>query len=322
MPEGRRDSGDYSLDWWQAGIDNAEAGNYQDALVCFERCLKSDPTLLDAHFMKAACLVELARFEEANLAIEDHLDRETEVAPIWSLKATVHAALNELDTAVAACEVAIEISESREPKYLIQQAIFLFDLGRETEALENYDRVLQLAPEDSLAWMNKGVCLSRLGRMEEALTCYAQSLSIEPESVLTWKNIEVALRKLQRFKEMVLACEIGLEYDPDHKDLWGDRAFALLRLRKYDEALQSVTRALELNPGRASYWGWRACALSGLGQYSDALAAAVRGLEIDPDDAYLWKEKGLSLLHLSRHADANACFAVVDDLLNLERERA
>lgn len=159
MQERREHSRDQTPDWWQAGIYNAEAGNYREALVCFDKCLTADLSATDCHFMKAACLVERGRLEEANSAIDDYLEQETEVAAIWSLKATVHAKLNELDTAVAACDVAVETSEAKEPKYLHQQGLFLLDLGRNAEALENYDKILQLVPEKSLGWMNKGLCL-------------------------------------------------------------------------------------------------------------------------------------------------------------------
>ena len=45
----------------------------------------------------------------------------------------------------------------------------LKDLGRSSEALESYDRALELKPDLAVAWCNRGLVLLELGRLDEAM---------------------------------------------------------------------------------------------------------------------------------------------------------
>jgi len=53
-------------------------------------------------------------------------------------------------------------------------------MGRATEALQAYERTVQLAPDFPDAWNNRGVLLRKLDRREEALECFARALQIDP----------------------------------------------------------------------------------------------------------------------------------------------
>lgn len=320
MPERQEHSRNFTPDWWQAGIANVDAGEYREALICFDRCLLSDESAVGCWSMKAICFQRLGQGEEAHECLSEYLSRAPDDHIKWRFAGDFYAAFGQPQTALDCYDYAVEDSAGTDASVWAQRGIVLADLGEHSEAITSYERAIELNPEYSVAWMNKGVSLSILGCFEDALDCYERSLSIEPNCALTWKNIGVALRKLKRYKEVVLACEIGLEYEPDYVDLLGDRALALLKLRKYDEALQSVTRALQLKPDKAGYWGWCASALLGVGEYDLALSAIGAAIEINPDASYFWKEKGFCLVRLNRFQEANACFAVADELWHEDTE--
>jgi tetratricopeptide (TPR) repeat protein len=63
---------------------------------------------------------------------------------------------------------------------LNNKGVVLSRLGRYDEAIDAYDRALNINPDYSIVWNNKGVVLSRLGRYEEAIDAYDRALSINP----------------------------------------------------------------------------------------------------------------------------------------------
>ncbi len=58
--------------------------------------------------------------------------------------------------------------------------------------LQQYDKALDINPDDYKAWVNKGNSLSALGRYEEALAACDKVLEIKPEDYKAWANKGIA----------------------------------------------------------------------------------------------------------------------------------
>lgn len=52
------------------------------------------------------------------------------------------------------------------------------------EAIECYNKSIQINPKAELAYFFKGVLLKDLGKIEEALDCFNKSIQINPNSCL------------------------------------------------------------------------------------------------------------------------------------------
>lgn len=57
----------------------------------------------------------------------------------------------------------------------------LTKLGKYQEAIESYDKALEINPNDFDAWNNKGHALKDSGRYQEAITSYDKALKINPD---------------------------------------------------------------------------------------------------------------------------------------------
>ncbi|MFP3206731.1 MAG: tetratricopeptide repeat protein, partial [Hydrogenobaculum sp.] len=77
----------------------------------------------------------------------------------------------------------------------------LRNLKRYEEALQCYDKAIQLEPNNALYWNNKGDALRNLKRYEEALQCYDKAIQLEPNNALYWNNKASVFEKLKKFNE-------------------------------------------------------------------------------------------------------------------------
>jgi len=56
----------------------------------------------------------------------------------------------------------------------------LYALGRYEEAIQCYDKALQIKPNFAGAWSNRGVTLDEIGQFEEAIKSYDKALATKP----------------------------------------------------------------------------------------------------------------------------------------------
>ena len=59
--------------------------------------------------------------------------------------------------------------------------------GKYQEAIEHFDKAIELDPNYVDAWYNKGVVLDNLGEHEEAIECYDKALELDPNNADAWK---------------------------------------------------------------------------------------------------------------------------------------
>ena len=78
----------------------------------------------------------------------------------------------------------------------LHQALDLQMQGKYEDALEMYDQVLEMDPQESRAHLAKGNIYDLMGRYDDAITCYDSSLECDPSNAETWYNKGVTLSKM------------------------------------------------------------------------------------------------------------------------------
>ena len=62
--------------------------------------------------------------------------------------------------------------------------MFLIDLGKYDEAIQCYDKAIEIDANYADAWNNKGNALDNLGKYDEAIQCYDSAIEIDANMLL------------------------------------------------------------------------------------------------------------------------------------------
>ena len=120
------------------------------------------------------------------------------------------------------------------------KVLCLSELGKHEEAMRCIDKALEIDPNDTYTWYEKGNALIELGKYEAAINAYEELLNICPEG---W--LDVWIRKgglhalLDNNKEAVDCCDRALKINSNLAEIWFFKGQALLKLARSDCAILS-----------------------------------------------------------------------------------
>ncbi|OLT58389.1 serine/threonine-protein kinase [Moorena bouillonii] len=178
------------------------------------------------------------------------------------------------------------------------------ELKRYEQALDAYNRAVEIRGEYAPAWQGQGKTLFALKYYEEALNAYDQAIQIEPDYSAAWKGRGKTLEQLERYDAAIKAFNSALELQPNDLDAWISLGNVQVKSKNYYDAIASFDKALKLKPDSYQAWYRRGWALHNLRQYKAAVQSYDRALDYKPNSAEAWYQRGNDLSNLQKYKDA------------------
>ncbi|MCG6899786.1 MAG: tetratricopeptide repeat protein [Gammaproteobacteria bacterium] len=179
----------------------------------------------------------------------------------------------------------------RELLQVYPQAVFILNVlgvafqeqGKFHEAVQAFNRAIELKPDYADAYSNRGNALCDLGQLQEAVASYEKAIQLLPDYADAYSNRGNALYKLGRLQEALQSCEMAIRLKPDYAEAYCNRGNALRELWQLEEAVGSYEKAIEHKPGYAEAYCNRGNALSDLGRLQEAVVSYQKAIELRPD---------------------------------------
>lgn len=223
-----------------------------------------------------------------------------EVLHRWSL------ALSKLGHYPSAERIARRLSARNldDAHWLRHVGTAVMDQDRFDEAMEIYDRVLDLDPDDGQTYKVIGSAWASQGKDDEAIESYQQALLVEPWNSEARSNLGNALQRTGHLEEAIECYHLALEAHPDDERFLNNLGFALFERGDVELAIEQYRRALQIEPRDTLVLRNLGTALLRLGDEEEALSTFEQALAIDPQDAGVLNAFGNALSNLGRLEEA------------------
>jgi predicted O-linked N-acetylglucosamine transferase (SPINDLY family) len=217
-------------------------------------------------------------------------------------------------------------TNSRSTAALSDQALVLGALNRHAEALESYDKVLAIAPDDLNVQLSRGHALHALGRYDEAIVCFDRILARKPghaDALCSRANTFLALK---RYTDALQSYDAALSVTPGHINSLYGRGTMLVERGDHAEAVVSLRRLLVLQPNHIGARNNIGQALLGLEQPTEALPHFEHVLAASPQHlgAIVGRSRALCAIGRTAEADAGSgqALALAPELASVNNFRA
>ncbi|BAZ91003.1 TPR repeat-containing protein [Raphidiopsis curvata NIES-932] len=152
-----------------------------------------------------------------------------------------------------------QVQDSQKVSNLLSQGNGLLDIGRYEEALQLYNRAIEIEKDSVPSWVNRGNALLSLKRYEEALKSYNRAIALRPNKNQAWYNRGNALSALGRYEEAIRSYNESIVIEPNKFEAWINKGIALTKLGRYQEGLASYNQAISINPNFPTAYYNKAC---------------------------------------------------------------
>lgn len=182
--------------------------------------------------------------------------------------------------AIETYEKALEI-EPKNVGVLIKIGLSYRHLENYDKAIEYYDRALDIEPDNKVAINNIGWALQCKGEIERAEEMYKKSLEIDQTYDIPLVNLTNIYFDKKEYQKAVETFQKALDKDHLNVANWIDLGRAYRYLEQYNKAISSYSEALDLDPANKIAWNNIGWAYFCAGDTDKAVDAYIESLKID-----------------------------------------
>jgi predicted O-linked N-acetylglucosamine transferase (SPINDLY family) len=161
-------------------------------------------------------------------------------------------------------------------------ANILQDLGRDEEAVQSYQRAMEINPDFPGTYYNMGSILMEKGDNDEALSCFEKALELDPACADIYNSIGVIYQSKGKLDDAIAYYQRALDADPKSAMAYYNLGNVLFRMESFDEAITCYQKALQLDPNYAKAYCNLGLTLQEKGEFDEAIERYQTALRLNP----------------------------------------
>jgi len=163
--------------------------------------------------------------------------------------------------------------------------------GRPQDAVQEFQRALQLDPLSKDAYFRLGVAYEKLGGTNNAEACFRSLIELWPSFYQVYSDLGEFLARQGRYKEAEPVFRKVIELVPENSFGYQNLGVVYHYLGRSADANAATKKALAVNPTAGGYANL-GVVYSREGHYSDAVPLMEKAVELDPNSSLYWGNLG------------------------------
>lgn len=182
-------------------------------------------------------------------------------------------------------------------------------LGQLPQAVEALEKARGLDPQNAGVLYNLGNVFKQMGKSVEAIEAYESSLKTNPRNAFTYNNLGTIYENQGDLEKAQDTYQRGLEVDPNNPTLRYNLGLVYQRRNELRLARQSFEAALRGRPGWKAGLNNLGVTLHKMGQHEEALSLFQEMVKDDPENPEALNNMGVLYQELGKTEEAEAHFS-------------
>ena len=290
-----------------------------NGIPLLEKALELDPENADAWFYLGTAYVLINNKENAYYAFQRALDINPLNDAAWYFLGMMAESFGEIDEAFKCFEEALLINPDN-PLVHQSKGVLFSVRGEHEKALVSLNKAVEefkkVGETSLVALFHIGVSNLDLGNNEVALEAFEQVTAMKPQDSLeegfittAYYNIGVIQSASGETSTAIAKLKEAAERTDGKADSWLQLGRAYLDEENFSAAISALNKAIEIEPENGAAYFYLGNALADMGQAQAAFEAFTESLTYDPDNSMAWENLGTILFQFENYLDAAPAFA-------------
>jgi len=168
-----------------------------------------------------------------------------------------------------------------------------FDAGNFEEAINEYQKAIDLDPQNIAAHYNRALCYRNLGQYEQALVGYSKVLELDSTFEDTYLQRGWANHNLGKYEAALDDFNNALKFDPqdDQYNYYG-RGLTFYMLGKVDRSVADYNKVIQIDPNDAWAYNARGVAYDAQQSTQQSISDFTKAIELQPDFTLAYRNRG------------------------------
>jgi tetratricopeptide (TPR) repeat protein len=177
--------------------DKFKHGKFGEAIHHYDAALEQVPDNFRALHNKGLALFALNKFEKAIECYNQALEVRPNALPVKLNKAIALNSKRDFGGAKNVLDQVIRLDPTNK-EALNARALSEFNLGLDTEGMQDLKRAIEIDPSYTMAWKNLGCFHLGLGELDAAIECFDQTLTIDAKNYDAFLLKDMALERREK----------------------------------------------------------------------------------------------------------------------------
>ncbi|PSB04588.1 tetratricopeptide repeat-containing S1 family peptidase [Merismopedia glauca] len=207
-----------------------------------------------------------------------------------------------VDVGVTSPAPVIAVAPKADDFYL--QANDKYEKGNYQEAIENYTKAIEIDPQYTNAYNNRGIAYGNLGNYQQAISDYARAIALNPQDPDAYYNRGNAYDDLGEYQKAISDYDRAITLNPQDLEAYNNRGIAYRKLGDYQKAISDYNRAIALNPRSPNPYYNRGIAYTNVGEYQKAISDYDLAIALNPKSSNAYYNRGIAYGNLGEYQKA------------------
>jgi tetratricopeptide (TPR) repeat protein len=154
--------------------------------------------------------------------------------------------------------------------------------GDYDQAIESYEKAIELNPKDALAYRNMGIGYKNKGNYDQAIASYEKAIELNPKYALAYHNMGISYAKKGEYDKAISSYKKAIELNPKYTLAYYNMGNNYGNKGEYDKAIASYEKAISLNPKDDSAYRNMGYSYANKGEYDKAIASYEKAIMLNP----------------------------------------
>jgi tetratricopeptide (TPR) repeat protein len=187
---------------------------------------------------------------------------------------------------------------------LTQKAKDLVNKQKYLEAIDLFDRIIKINPDNERAWSQKAYCLWCLDRNQSAIECFQKTLELDPGNNYARMSLGKISFDLQEYNQAISYLDRAVESNNQDISAYYYLGLSWLNLDESTLANEMFDRAIQIEATDERDWSDKAACLWHLDLFDRAIACYQKVIKLNKNNTYARISIGKLLFGLEKYSAA------------------